>query len=495
MHGVWLTGALALVGARARVRAPREEGEVVEAAAPKKVEPPNVVLIYTDDQGYGDLGASSCAQGFETPNIDRLAEEGLLLESFYVSQATCTSSRASIRTGCYANRIGVMGALGPSSNNGLHEDEETLAELLRERGYATSFVGKWHLGHQPRFLPTRHGYDEWFGLPYSNDMWPVDYDGVPVANGARKSQYPPLPLMDGDEVVATIDDLEGQATLTRRYTDRALEFLERAAPEGPFFLELAHSMPHVPLGASEAFRDSTDYGPYGDVIEEVDATIGEVLAALERLEVAERTLVIFTSDNGPWLNYGDHAGSAGHLREGKGTMWEGGCRVPCIVRFPGVVPAGTRSAELAATIDLLPTIVEACGARTPRLPIDGVSLLAHFADPASPSPRRDYWFYYYRELQAVREGRWKLHVPHEYRSYEGQVVGTDGHPGKTHRRRTGLELYDLVDDPGERTNLAERHPEIVARLQRVVAAARAELGDHDVDGPGRREPGRVKADD
>jgi arylsulfatase A len=469
--------------ARAQAAPPTGEAESDESA------PPNVVLIYTDDQGYADIGVYG-AQGFETPNLDRLASEGLRLDSFYVSQATCTSSRASIRTGCYANRIGVMGALGPKSSHGFHEDEETLAELLRERGYATSFVGKWHTGDLPAFLPTRHGYDEWFGLPYSNDMWPVDYDGEPVPAGHHKTSYPPLPLMEGDEVVEIVGDLEAQSKLTRRYTDRAIAFIEREAPNGPFFLELAHSMPHVPLGTSKPFRDQADYGPYGDVIEEIDATVGELLATLDRVGVAERTLVIFTSDNGPWLNYGDHAGSAEPFREGKGTMWEGGCRVPCIMRFPGVIPAGSSSSELTATIDLLPTIAAACGARQPRLAIDGVNLLAHLSDPSTPSPRTDYWYYYYRELQAVREGRWKLHLPHAYRSYEGQPVGENGHPGKTRQRRVGIALYDLLEDPGERHDLADAHPEVVTRLRKIVAEALADLGDHDLAGPGRREPGR-----
>jgi len=255
-------------------------------------------LIYTDDQGYADVGVFG-AQGFATPNLDKLAAQGLKLESFYVSQATCTSSRASIRTGCYANRIGVLGALGPSSKVGLAADEETLAELLRERGYATSFIGKWHLGFQEPFLPTRHGYDEWFGLPYSNDMWPVDYDGKPVGKQHKKSAYPPLPLMEGERVVEIIGDLAAQGSLTRRYTERAVAFIEREAPRRPFFLELAHSMPHVPLGASPATRHATAYGPYGGVIEELDASTGEILAALERTGVADKTLVIFTSDNGP----------------------------------------------------------------------------------------------------------------------------------------------------------------------------------------------------
>ncbi|MCA8981564.1 MAG: sulfatase [Planctomycetes bacterium] len=462
--------------------------------APAPIEPPpNVVLIYTDDQGHADVGCFG-ARGFATPRLDRLAEEGLKLESFYVSQATCTSSRASIRTGCYANRIGVVGAYGPNSGYGLSDDEETLAELLRERGYATSFVGKWHLGDRPRFLPTRHGYDEWFGLPYSNDMWPVDYDGRPQAESGHNPDYPPLPLMEGDRTVELVETLEDQARLTRRYTARAIEFIERSAPQGPFFLELAHSMPHVPLGISEEFRGTTEYGPYGDVIAEIDRSVGEVLDALQRAGVADRTLVVFTSDNGPWLNYGDHAGSALPLKEGKGTSWEGGCRVPCIVRFPGEIPAGTVSDQLSATIDLLPTIVEACGARAPKCAIDGVSLLSHFRDPSTPSPRTTYWYYYLNDLEAVRDGRWKLHLPHAYRSYERLTPGKGSHPGPTAVGRVSFALYDLQADPGERRDVADRHPKIVARLLELADAARAELGDGAERGSGSRDPGQVAAD-
>ena len=453
--------------------------------------PPNVVLIYTDDQGYADLGVFG-AQGFETPHLDRLAREGLTLTSFYVSQATCTSSRASIRTGCYANRIGVLGALGPNATVGLHEEEETLAELLRERGYATSFVGKWHLGHHAPFLPTRHGYDEWFGLPYSNDMWPVDYEGRPVDAEHRKSRYPPLPLMEGERVLEVVADLADQAALTPRYTEKAIEFIEREAGRRPFFLELAHSMPHVPLGLVPGHRAQTAYGPYGDIIEELDASTGQILAALERAGVAESTLVVFTSDNGPWLNYGDHAGSALPLKEGKGTMWEGGCRVPCLMRMPGVIPPGTTSAGIAATVDLLPTISELCGARAPERAIDGLSLLAHLRAPDSPSPRGDYLFYYLRDLQAVREGKWKLHLPHSYRSYERLEPGRNGHPGPTGTGRVSRALYDLEQDPGERRDVADEHPDVVERLLARAEAARVELGDGQRRGAGQREPGRLE---
>ena len=287
--------------------------------------PTNVVLIFTDDQGYGDVGVYG-AEGFRTPHLDRLAAEGMRFTDFYASEGVCSASWASLLTGCYAPRVSIFGALSPGSQVGLHPDEVTIAELLAPLGYATAAVGKWHLGHGRQFLPLRHGFDEYFGLPYSNDMWPVDYDGVPVEEGG-KSSYPPLPLIEGEEAIETVDELADQDLLTTRYTERAVRFVDRHA-DRPFFLYLAHSMPHVPLGVSDRFRGSSEQGMYGDVIQEIDWSVGQVLEALERNDVANDTLVIYTSDNGPWLNYGNHAGSTGALREGKGTSFEGGPRVP-----------------------------------------------------------------------------------------------------------------------------------------------------------------------
>ncbi len=311
------------------------------------------MLIFTDDQGYADVGVYG-ATGFTTPHLDRLASEGMRFTDFYVSQAVCSASRASLLTGSYAQRISIRGALNPYAEVGINPEEETIAEMLKKRGYATGIFGKWHLGHLEEFLPLQHGFDEYLGLPYSNDMWPIDYDGQP-ATGGNKMTYPPLPLVDGNETVETIEDLEGQATLTARYTERAVSFIERHKHE-PFFLYLAHSMPHVPLGVSDKFKGHSAQGMYGDVIEEIDWSVGQVLAALDRHQLAENTLVIFTSDNGPWLNFGNHAGSAAPLREGKGTAFEGGPRVPAIMRWPGRIEAGSVSGRMASTIDILPTL-------------------------------------------------------------------------------------------------------------------------------------------
>jgi arylsulfatase len=457
--------------------------------------PPNVVLVFTDDQGYGDLGCYG-SEDIPTPHIDRLAGEGLRFSSFLVSQAVCSASRAALLTGCYSERVSVQGALSAGARVGLNPDEETLAELLKERGYATGIFGKWHLGHRQPFLPKQQGFDEWFGLPYSNDMWPVGYDGVPIESG-RKSSYPELFLYEGDEPVEPVRTLADQGRLTRRYTDCAVDFIERHADE-PFFLYLPHSLPHVPLGVNAARDGRSTYGPYGDVIAEIDDSVGRVLAALEQHDLTDDTLVIFTSDNGPWRNYGDHAGTTGGLREGKGTAFEGGVRVPCVMRLPGRIPAGTTTDQLAATIDLLPTIAALTGARLPERPIDGLDLTPLLLDPEGVVPgatavRREYAYYYGRDLCAVRRDHWKLVLPHTYRSYLGVEPGTDGFPGPYAQAETALALYDLATDREETTDVAAAHPGVVAELQALAERMRADLGDRvtGAKGAGVRPLGRL----
>jgi arylsulfatase len=458
--------------------------------------PPNFVVIFTDDQGYGDLGVQG-AQGFSTPNIDRLAAEGMRFTSFYVGQAVCSASRAALLTGCYPNRIGIRGALGPDARVGLSDAEATIAEVLRQRGYASGIFGKWHLGHHRRFLPLQHGFGCYLGLPYSNDMWPVGYDGKPLHEG-WKAKHPPLPLIDGNDKVAELHTLEDQSALTTRYTERAVQFIADHANR-PFFLYVPHSMPHVPLAVSDKFRGRSEQGAYGDVIMEIDWSVGEILAALQRHGLERRTLVVFASDNGPWLNYGNHAGSSGGLREGKGTSWEGGQRVPCIMRWPGRIAPGTTCDAIAATIDLLPTFAALADAPLPDHPIDGVDVRPLLDGRAGAAPR-DHFFYYYTapdgdRLQAVRQQRWKLHFPHDYRSYEGAEPGRDGWPGPTARGTTELALYDLADDPAERRDVAHHHPDVVARLQALGEAARAELGDGPRRGSGVRPAGRADESD
>jgi len=480
-----IRGVITILGVTALALAP---GTMISEEQTDR--PPNVVIIFTDDQGYADVGAYG-AQGFTTPNIDRMAAEGLRFTSFYVSQAVCSASRSSLLTGCYAERVSIRGALMPWATVGLNPDEETIAELLKKRGYATGIFGKWHLGHHREFLPPEQGFDEYFGLPYSNDMWPVDYDGVPITEG-KKIYYPVLPLIEGSEKAGEVCTLDDQDRLTTLYTERAVRFIEKHR-DRPFFLYVPHSMPHVPLGVSGKFRGKSEQGMYGDVIMEIDWSVGEILKALEEQGLEEHTLLIFASDNGPWLNFGNHAGSALPLREGKGTMWEGGPRVPCIMRWPGRIPEGGVCHEIAASIDILPTIAALTGAPMPGRAIDGVNILPLLVGEEGARPRDQFLYYYAGELRAVREGKWKLHFPHTFLSYEGVEPGNDGHPGRYGRGKTGFALYDLEKDIGETRDLSKHHPEIVGRLKSLGDVAREVLGDAltGVQGSEVRPPGRL----
>ncbi|MCB9503814.1 MAG: sulfatase-like hydrolase/transferase [Deferribacteres bacterium] len=450
---------------------------------------PNIVLIFIDDQGYADLGCFG-AQGFATPNIDKMASEGMRFTNFYVSQAVCSASRAALMTGCYSERVGVRGAYMPWATVGLNPQEETIAEILKKKGYTTGIFGKWHLGHLNEFLPLHQGFDEYLGLPYSNDMWPVNFDGTPATEG-NKVKYPSLPLFEGDKEIAKINTLEDQSTLTTRYTERAVKFIENNKNR-PFFLYVPHSMVHVPLGVSEKFKGKSEQGMYGDTMMEIDWSVGEILKTLHKNELDDNTLVIYTSDNGPWLNFGNHAGSAVPLREGKGTMWEGGPRVPCVIRWPGHVPAGMKNERIASTIDILPTLAAITGAPLPQRKIDGVNILPLLQGDPEANPRDHFFFYYDGELRAVRQGKWKLHFPHSYRSYENVEPGRDGFPGPYGKGETGLALYNLDTDIGERMNVIEQEPEIAQRLSELAEKIRYELGDRltGIQGKEVREPGR-----
>jgi arylsulfatase len=434
--------------------------------------PPNVVIVFTDDQGWGDLSCYG-SKDIPTPNIDRLAAEGMRFTDFYVSQPVCSASRSSLMTGCYANRLGISGALVPSTRHGLDPDEHTLAEVVKPLGYATACFGKWHLGHREPFLPTRQGFDEYFGIPYSNDMWP----GHPESPKA----WPRLPWYGNDGPIEFIDDLDGQDQITRRLTDRAVAFVHaNASTNKPFLLYVPHSMPHVPLGAGPNFRQSSMYGPYGDVIKEIDWSVGQILEALEEEGVLDNTIFIFASDNGPWLNYGDHAGTTGGLREGKGTTFEGGVRVPFIVRYPGVVPAGSTCSDPCMTIDVLPTIVELTGGVPPTRKIDGRSIVPQLRGDADAEDPHEALFFWYRrnELQAMRMGKWKLHFPHGYRSLEGRPGGNNGRPTKyTYNVQIELALFDLEADPTESTDVISMNSEIATEMMVLADRMRAELGD------------------
>jgi arylsulfatase A-like enzyme len=425
---------------------------------------PNVVLIFCDDLGYADVGCYG-AKGYETPNIDRLATEGVRFTDFYAAQAVCSASRVALLTGRYPNRVGILGALGPGAKNGIKAEELTLAEVFKSRGYATAIYGKWHLGDRSPHLPTEHGFDDYFGLPYSNDMWPE--------HPTNKS-FPPLPLIEGTKVVQTQPD---QRQLTTQYTERAVNFVEKNR-DRPFFLYVPHSMPHVPLFVSDEYAGKTKRGLFGDVIAEIDGSVGRILDALKRHGLDDNTLVIFSSDNGPWLSYGDHAGSAGPLREGKATAFEGGVRVPALFRWPGKLPAGAVVREPAMTIDMLPTLAKLAGAGLPANHVlDGKDIgpLVR-AEPNAKTPHEALYFYWNRQLQAVRSGQWKLHFPHAYTAIT-EDRGGGGRPGKYRQERIELSLFDLETDPAETKNVAAAHPDVVERLTRLAERARQDLGD------------------
>ena len=422
--------------------------------------PPNFVIIFADDLGYADLKCFGSPFS-DTPNLDRMAAEGRKFTSFCVSQAVCSASRTALLTGCYPNRLGIQGALGPAATHGIHSDEMTIAEVLKPRGYVAAIYGKWHLGHHPEFLPTRHGFDDYFGLPYSNDMWPRH----PTA------KFPDLPLIDGEKTVELNPD---QSQLTTWYTERAVKFIE-SNKDRPFFLYVPHAMPHVPLFVSNKHAGQSERGLYGDVIREIDWSVGQILQTLNRLKIDESTLVIFTSDNGPWLSYGPHAGSAKPLREGKATAWEGGVRVPCVMRWPGKIPAGTECRELAATIDVLPTLAKLAGAELPPRKIDGLEIGPLLVNPAAKTPHQAYWYYWGDGLHAIRSGKWKLHFPHPYTHVD--EPGNEGKPGKLSQPKTELALYDLDADVGESTDMSTLQPDVVARLSALAEIAREDLGD------------------
>jgi arylsulfatase len=424
--------------------------------------------MFCDDLGYGDIGCFG-ARDIATPNIDRLANQGLRLTSFYVAQAVCSASRAALLTGSFPNRIGIFGALGPNANQGISSNEVTLAELFKSRGYVCGMTGKWHLGDRVEFLPLQHGFDDFLGLPYSNDMWPPHH-GQP-----NPPKYPALPLIDGNQTVMIVSNLEDQATLTGRYTERAEAFIA-ANKDRPFFLYMPHSMPHTPIAASARFRGTSKRGLYGDVIQEIDDSMGRVMTALDRAGVASNTIVIFTSDNGPWLRFGNHGGSAGPLREGKGTMFEGGCREPFVIRWPRRIAAGRSSDALMASVDVWPTLAAAIGGQVPAHKLDGVNQLPFLLDDKAASARTSYVYYYIDDLIAYRDGDWKLIFPHTCGQYrEGNPVGADGLPAPAVAKKIELALYNLKDDLGERHDVKAEHPDLVEKLTAAAKAYDAEL--------------------
>ncbi|HUE73868.1 MAG TPA: sulfatase [Pirellulaceae bacterium] len=418
---------------------------------------PNVIVLYADDLGYGDLGCYGHPT-IRTPHLDRMAAEGMRFTSFYSAAEVCTPSRAALLTGRYPIRSGMASnnrrVLFPNSAGGIPASEITLAEALKERGYATACVGKWHLGHLPQYLPMKHGFDSYFGIPYSNDM-----DRVADNKLGRtiflepKMEYWNVPLMRNDEVIERPAD---QPTLTRRYTEEAAAFIE-AHQDRPFFLYLPYTMPHVPLFASQSHAGQSPRGLYGDVVEEIDASVGRILETLRRAGLDKRTLVVFSSDNGPWLVFEQQGGSAGLLRDGKGSTWEGGVRVPGIFWWPGKVKAGAVTQDLGSTLDILPTAVTLAGGKLPAdRTIDGVNL-APLLLGTGKRPRTSMLFYRGTELFAARLGPYKAH----FQTQPGYG------PGQRERHDPPL-LYHLGEDPGEKSNVAARHPDVIAEVRALV---------------------------
>ncbi len=416
---------------------------------------PNFIVIFTDDQGYGDVGCYG-AKGFSTPNLDRMAAEGLKFTDFYVAASVCTPSRAGLLTGCYPKRVGLHEAvLFPYSNTGLHSNEMIIPEILKPQGYTSACIGKWHLGHHEIFLPLRHGFDEFFGVPYSNDMDGHYYKSLDF-------QSPPLPLYKNEEQIEAGPD---QQFLTRRYTEQAVQFI-RSHRNRAFFLYLPHSMPHLPLHVSDEFKGKSELGLYGDVLEELDWSVGQVLLALKEEGLEEKTFVIFTSDNGPVVR--PNAGSAGPLRGRKASTWEGGQRVPCIMRWPGQIPAGTTCREVVTAMDFLPTFAAITGASLPEeRQIDGQDILGLLQQPDSVLSPHDAFYYYARNgnLESARSGKWKLHT--------AKTRGWDKKQGEF-----PVSLYDLEADIGETNNLAGQYPEVVDRLHKMMSDFDAELNQH-----------------
>ncbi len=439
-----------------------------------KTERPNIVIIFNDDQGYQDLGCYG-SPDIKTPRVDQMAAEGMKFTDFLVASSVCSPSRAALLTGCYPNRVGVPGVLFPDrGKGGLPPEQVTIAEMLKTVGYNTAAVGKWHLGDEPQYLPTNQGFDSYYGIPYSNDMFPAStmkyaddclfLEGQShetlkeaFAGKLRNGNNPAsmknmVPLMRGE---ACIEFPADQTTITRRFTDEGIAFISASVKEKkPFFLYLAHSMPHIPLFVSPEFDGKSARGLYGDVIEEIDFNTGRILDHLKALSVEDNTLVIFTSDNGPWLIMKENGGSALPLFEGKMTTFEGGQRVPCVMKWPGHIPAGTVCDELASTIDLMPTFAAITGAALPTVqPLDGKNILDLLTNqPGANSPHE---FFFYGQA-AVRHGDWKYHARENFKVQE------------TARKHKGPTLYNLKDDIGESNNVIDDHPEIAERLAKVL---------------------------
>lgn len=438
----------------------------ISCSKDKQLPPPNIIFILTDDLGFQDLSSYGSIIT-NTPNLDKLASQGALLNSYYSAQAVCSASRAAILTGSYPNRIGFSGALGPNAQVGINSEELLISEMLKDRGYSTAIYGKWHLGDREEFLPTRHGFDDFFGILYSNDMWPYHPE--------RPNSYPDLMLYDYETPIEVLTD---QSDLTKRLTEKSIDFIINNK-DNPFFLYLAHPQPHVPLFASSAFNGRSENGLYSDVIEEIDHSVGELMKTLKENDLHENTIIVFTSDNGPWLSYGEHAGLTGIFREGKGTTWEGGQRVPCIVWYPNEINPNSIISDPLMGTDWLPTFASLTDGTLSENKIDGKNIWKTLTKQSDKSPHEALFFYYHtNSLHGVRYGDWKMYFPHRYRTLNGRIGKDDGQPIKyEYIDLKEMELYNLNDDPGETTNLYANHPEIVKKIKLLADKKRKEIGD------------------
>lgn len=437
----------------------------MNATPPVTDRPPNIVIVFADDLGYGDLGVYGHPT-IQTPNLDRMAAEGMKFTQFYSAASVCTPSRAALLTGRLPVRSGMASdkrrVLFPDSKLGLPAEEITIAEALKEVGYATGAVGKWHLGHLPPFLPTNNGFDSYFGIPYSNDMDRVVGGEWRDAFWEPKPEFWNVPIMRDLEIIERPAD---QYTITRRYTEEAIQFIE-ANNEQPFFLYLAHSLPHVPLFTDKAFSGVSRRGLYGDVIEEIDWSVGEIMKALREQGLAENTLLFFTSDNGPWLVFDTHGGSAGLLHGGKGMTWEGGMREPGLAWWPGTVPAGSVQPAVTSTMDLFTTALAMGGVEAPddRI-IDGKNLLPLLKGESKDEVRETYFYYRGEQIYAVRKGPWKAHF----------ITQWEYTPDNQYTEHETPLLFNLDHDPSEQYNLAEQHPEVISEIMDAVASHKANM--------------------
>ena len=440
------------------------------------VNKPNVVIIYMDDMGYGDIEPFGMT-GIPTPNFNKLAKEGMRLTHFNAGQPVCTASRAALLTGTYPNRLGISGAILPESKLALNPKEVTIASMLKGIGYATVMYGKWHLGNKPPFFPIHYGFDSFYGIPYSHDIWNRDQKGEVIKDEKNiRFNWPALPLIKDDLVVDTITSMEQQSTLTADFTNKATAYI-KAHKAQPFFLYLAQPMPHVPLAPGKAFRGRSKMGTFGDVIMELDWALGQVMQALDDAKIADNTLLIVTSDNGPWLHFGDNAGSTGGFNGGKSTSWEGGTRVPYLMRWPGKFEAGGVNSALTTNMDLLPTIAAATGAKLPTNKIDGLNFLPFWTGKVNNGPRELFYYYFGKNnLEGIRYRNWKLVFPHPSGSYEG-LHGKGGTPGVLGRVNVPEALYDLAHDPGERYDVQTLYPETIKEMKKFAEDARKDLGD------------------